>query len=212
MALCGGRTAVVVSPPVRERWHSIGRPHARRGCLFHFFRSRKPMQEVGRQCDFFTMMRHPIDRLVSAFYYCPQINDKQVRPRKVSKGQIDSEMSSARHSETCVERGVGSDIRSMLVPFKSSGTEFCRFYVGNALRLRSGLEPYIVVCCSVLCCFREHSVLSCPPEWNGTYDATGLRTVPDHQITLSPPPPPPPFPFPWFAACSGAGHKATPIR
>lgn len=42
------------------------------------------MQELGRQCDFFTMMRHPIDRLVSAFYYCPQINDKQVRPRKVS--------------------------------------------------------------------------------------------------------------------------------
>ena len=41
------------------------------------------MQELGRQCDVFTMMRHPIDRLVSAFYYCPQVNDKQIRPRKV---------------------------------------------------------------------------------------------------------------------------------
>ncbi|CAM9257144.1 unnamed protein product [Ectocarpus sp. 12 AP-2014] len=48
---------------------------------------RDPMEELGRQCDYFTMMRHPIDRLVSAFYYCPTFNDKQVRPNKWCGGQ-----------------------------------------------------------------------------------------------------------------------------
>ncbi|CBN74365.1 expressed unknown protein [Ectocarpus siliculosus] len=43
---------------------------------------RDPMEELGRRCDYFTMMRHPIDRLVSAFYYCPTFHDKQVRPNK----------------------------------------------------------------------------------------------------------------------------------
>lgn len=41
------------------------------------------MEEMGRDCTFFTMMRHPIDRLVSAFYYCPTYRDVQVRPAKV---------------------------------------------------------------------------------------------------------------------------------
>lgn len=59
--------------------------HSVLGCVRPTFVAccRNPMQELGRQCEFFTMMRHPIDRLVSAFYYCPHINDKQERPRKV---------------------------------------------------------------------------------------------------------------------------------
>eukprot|EP00904_Undaria_pinnatifida_P005747 jgi/Undpi1/2301/HiC_scaffold_13.g05685.m1 len=43
---------------------------------------RHPMEAVGRHCHYFTMMRHPIDRLVSAFFYCPDVGDKQARPEK----------------------------------------------------------------------------------------------------------------------------------
>ena len=39
------------------------------------------MEEKGRECDFFTVLRHPIDRLVSAFFYCPE-HDPQNRPKK----------------------------------------------------------------------------------------------------------------------------------
>lgn len=42
---------------------------------------RAPLAGKGRSCDYFTVMRHPIDRLVSAFFYCPD-RDKQLRPRK----------------------------------------------------------------------------------------------------------------------------------
>lgn len=40
---------------------------------------------TGRDCQYFTMMRHPIDRLVSAFFYCPQDHDVQHRPNEVRK-------------------------------------------------------------------------------------------------------------------------------
>eukprot|EP00904_Undaria_pinnatifida_P005211 jgi/Undpi1/181/HiC_scaffold_1.g00178.m1 len=44
---------------------------------------RHPLEEIGRaDCEYFTMMRHPISRLVSAFYYCPKDHDPQLRPRK----------------------------------------------------------------------------------------------------------------------------------
>eukprot|EP00903_Cladosiphon_okamuranus_P012283 g11519.t1 len=43
---------------------------------------RYPLQGIGRACDYFTVMRHPIDRLVSAFFYCPDDHDPQDRPRK----------------------------------------------------------------------------------------------------------------------------------
>ena len=33
------------------------------------------------------MMRHPIDRLVSAFFYCPDSGDKQARPDKVRRNR-----------------------------------------------------------------------------------------------------------------------------
>lgn len=42
---------------------------------------RRPMEERGRDCNYFTVMRHPIDRLVSAFFYCPE-HDPQGRPLK----------------------------------------------------------------------------------------------------------------------------------
>ena len=31
---------------------------------------RAHLDESGRQCEYFTMMREPIDRLLSAFFYC----------------------------------------------------------------------------------------------------------------------------------------------
>lgn len=43
--------------------------------------ARRPLEESGRDCDYFTVMRHPIDRLVSAFFYCPPY-DPQIRPKK----------------------------------------------------------------------------------------------------------------------------------
>lgn len=42
---------------------------------------RRPLEDSGRMCDYFTVMRHPIDRLVSAFFYCPD-HDPQNRPVK----------------------------------------------------------------------------------------------------------------------------------
>ncbi|CAN0296788.1 unnamed protein product [Ectocarpus sp. 6 AP-2014] len=37
---------------------------------------------VRKDCEYFTLLRHPIDRLVSAFFYCPNDHDRQLRPRK----------------------------------------------------------------------------------------------------------------------------------
>lgn len=42
---------------------------------------RDVMVERGRECDHFTVVRHPVDRLVSAFFYCPE-HDPQARPKK----------------------------------------------------------------------------------------------------------------------------------
>lgn len=45
---------------------------------------RRALTVSGREnCDFFTMMRHPIDRLISQFFYCPRDHDIQGRPPKV---------------------------------------------------------------------------------------------------------------------------------
>ncbi|CAB1104435.1 unnamed protein product [Ectocarpus sp. CCAP 1310/34] len=41
-----------------------------------------PLEVERRECQYFTMLRHPIDRLVSAFFYCPTDHDVQLRPRK----------------------------------------------------------------------------------------------------------------------------------
>ncbi|CAM9248505.1 unnamed protein product [Ectocarpus sp. 4 AP-2014] len=41
-----------------------------------------PLEVERRECEYFTMLRHPIDRLVSAFFYCPTDHDVQLRPRK----------------------------------------------------------------------------------------------------------------------------------
>eukprot|EP00903_Cladosiphon_okamuranus_P015030 g13906.t1 len=43
---------------------------------------RYPLESIGRSCEYFTVMRHPIDRLVSAFFYCPGDHDPQDRPKK----------------------------------------------------------------------------------------------------------------------------------
>lgn len=42
---------------------------------------RDTVEDSPRNCDFFTILRHPIDRLVSAFFYCPE-GDVQARPKK----------------------------------------------------------------------------------------------------------------------------------
>lgn len=42
------------------------------------------MEAYGRSCEYFTMVREPIDRLVSAFYFCPDNKViKDNRPKKV---------------------------------------------------------------------------------------------------------------------------------
>ncbi|CAM9277773.1 unnamed protein product, partial [Ectocarpus sp. 12 AP-2014] len=43
---------------------------------------RDPLESVRKDCEYFTLLRHPIDRLVSAFFYCPTDHDEQNRPRK----------------------------------------------------------------------------------------------------------------------------------
>ncbi|CAN0135821.1 unnamed protein product [Scytosiphon promiscuus] len=44
---------------------------------------RNSLYDEGRQCEYFTMMRHPVDRALSAFYYCPKDHDVQSkRPAK----------------------------------------------------------------------------------------------------------------------------------
>eukprot|EP00903_Cladosiphon_okamuranus_P012839 g11997.t2 len=50
---------------------------------------RDPLEKAGRSCDFFTMIRHPVPRLVSAFYFCPD-DDRLDRPDKWC-GHIESE-------------------------------------------------------------------------------------------------------------------------
>lgn len=53
--------------------------------------SRAPLNDLGRECEYFTVLRHPIDRLVSAFYYCPVDHDVQSRPPRVSKSTNSTE-------------------------------------------------------------------------------------------------------------------------
>ncbi|CAN0366243.1 unnamed protein product [Ectocarpus sp. 6 AP-2014] len=43
---------------------------------------RDSLEVVRGDCEYFTVLRHPIDRLVSAFFYCPSDHDIQIRPRK----------------------------------------------------------------------------------------------------------------------------------
>eukprot|EP00904_Undaria_pinnatifida_P005233 jgi/Undpi1/183/HiC_scaffold_1.g00180.m1 len=44
---------------------------------------RNSLAANGRECEFFTMMRNPIDRVISAFFYCPKDHDVQAnRPSK----------------------------------------------------------------------------------------------------------------------------------
>lgn len=43
---------------------------------------RNAFVEIGRECSYFTMVRHPIDRLVSEFYYCPEDHDVQIREKQ----------------------------------------------------------------------------------------------------------------------------------
>eukprot|EP00752_Nemacystus_decipiens_P009047 g8078.t1 len=47
-------------------------------------KERALLDESGRPCEHFTMTREPIDRLVSAFFYCPTDHDKQRRPPEES--------------------------------------------------------------------------------------------------------------------------------
>ncbi|CAM9148414.1 unnamed protein product [Hapterophycus canaliculatus] len=43
---------------------------------------RDPLEKSARNCEYFTVMRNPVDRLVSAFFYCPTDHDIQHRPAK----------------------------------------------------------------------------------------------------------------------------------
>lgn len=54
----------------------------RHGAAYFFFRN--AFLDEGRDCEYFTMMRNPIDRALSAFFYCPTDHDVQsARPAKV---------------------------------------------------------------------------------------------------------------------------------
>ncbi|CAM9187191.1 unnamed protein product, partial [Laminaria digitata] len=44
---------------------------------------RLPLEDIGRSCEYFTMVRNPIDRLVSAFYFCP--DDKVIKDHRPKK-------------------------------------------------------------------------------------------------------------------------------
>lgn len=59
---------------------------------------RNALAENGRDCEFFTIMRHPIDRVVSAFFYCPKDHDQQTnRPSKVSTCLAETMWNTAQH-------------------------------------------------------------------------------------------------------------------
>lgn len=49
--------------------------HSMRAISLTSFGCREPLRTAGRQCDYFTMMREPVDRLVSAFFYCEYQRD-----------------------------------------------------------------------------------------------------------------------------------------
>eukprot|EP00904_Undaria_pinnatifida_P007410 jgi/Undpi1/379/HiC_scaffold_1.g00375.m1 len=44
---------------------------------------RLPLEDYNRGCEYFTMLREPIDRLVSAFYFCP--DDKVIKDNRPEK-------------------------------------------------------------------------------------------------------------------------------
>ena len=53
---------------------------------------RHAFHDLGRECEYFTVMRHPIDRAVSAFYYCPTDHDLRAtmaRPPQVIFVELD---------------------------------------------------------------------------------------------------------------------------
>ncbi|CAM9294983.1 unnamed protein product [Ectocarpus sp. 8 AP-2014] len=63
-----------------------------------------PLEVAHRDCDYFTVMRHPIDRLVSAFFYCPKDHDLQNRPPKWCGDAEDSAPMSERLLEYAQRR------------------------------------------------------------------------------------------------------------
>lgn len=55
--------------------------------VHHTRRNRTPLKRVGRSCTYFTVIRHPVHRLVSAFFDCPIDHGVQRRPLKVRGGR-----------------------------------------------------------------------------------------------------------------------------
>ncbi|CAN0146142.1 unnamed protein product [Ascophyllum nodosum] len=74
-------------------------------------------KRIGRQCDFFTMMRHPIDRLVSAFFYCPESHDVQNRPKEYCGDADVDQPASERLLEYATNRWKNKAFQQMLASF-----------------------------------------------------------------------------------------------
>lgn len=87
-------------------------------------RHSQPLEKTGRDCEYFTIMRHPIDRLVSAFFYCPGDRDPQSRPDKVRTRTCDT----YRRARSCRSSYVDSSGRN----FASSAEN--RFFVIDPLQ------------------------------------------------------------------------------
>eukprot|EP00904_Undaria_pinnatifida_P007399 jgi/Undpi1/378/HiC_scaffold_1.g00374.m1 len=90
---------------------------------------RLPLEDAGRKCDFFTMVRHPIDRLVSAFYFCPA--DKAIPDNRPEKwcGDADNQKETlhARLVEFSRERWGNTAFRLMMHSFVCDPRfELCR--------------------------------------------------------------------------------------
>lgn len=116
--------------------------------------SRYPLQGIGRACEYFTVMRHPIDRLVSAFFYCPKDHDVQDRPPKV-----------------CTQLTVVLDLHRMGLQcfvLRYSVLVLVLCCVVTGIVLDSAVLWYVLLCravlyqhCIVLCCIPLFCVLFC---------------------------------------------------
>lgn len=81
---------------------------------------------MGRLCQYFTVMRHPIDRLISAFFYCPTDHDVQRdRPDKVSAYVVCFACIVCVVCVVCASRVVKTSVA------KTNGASFCTYRGGS---------------------------------------------------------------------------------
>ncbi|CAM9902494.1 unnamed protein product, partial [Scytosiphon promiscuus] len=87
---------------------------------------RKPLEKVGRRCEYFTAMRHPIDRLVSAFFYCPNDHDLQNRPSKWCGDSSTPELAAERLLDFAQQEWRNQAFRQMSFGMYCPPSVFCK--------------------------------------------------------------------------------------